>query len=372
MLLLPRISNSEARMPKRSKNKTLIRKRGRKVGQPPGTLVHVGEQHSENTSLTLARYNQETYSEQTLQQVGDLDLNTHPDQVLWCHVQGVHDATVVQALGEKFQLHPLVMEDILNTDQRPKLEIHEHYLYIVVKTLEFDAEANEARIEQISLVLGDGFLISFQEGSNELFQGVRNRLNSGRRLRALRADYLAYALIDTLVDNYFVLLEKFGDNVELLEEELLNNPNPTTLAKIHHYKREMLLLRKVVWPLREVLVSLSRDESELVSRDTQVFVRDVYDHTIHIMDSIDTIRDLLAGMLDLYISSVSNHMNEIMKILTIFASIFMPLTFIAGVYGMNFQHMPELTMRWGYPIAMGAMITIGVSLAAYFRWKKWL
>lgn len=359
-------------MPKRSKNKTLIRKRGRKVGQPPGTLVHVGEQHSESTSLTLVRYDQDHYEEQVLPQVADLDRNAHPGQVHWCQIKGVHDAAMVQEIGELFQLHPLVMEDILNTDQRPKLEVHEHYLYIVVKTLDFDVETSEARTEQISLVLGDGFLLSFQEGDNELFQGVRNRLNTGRRLRVLRADYLAYALIDTLVDNYFLLLEKFGDNVELLEEELLSNPSPATLAKIHHYKREMLLLRKAVWPLREVLVSLSRDESDLVSRDTQMYVRDVYDHTIHIMDSIDTIRDLLAGMLDLYISSVSNHMNEIMKVLTIFASIFMPLTFIAGVYGMNFQNMPELSMPWGYPIAMGVMITIGVSLAAFFRWKKWL
>lgn len=359
-------------MPKRSKNKTLIRKRGRKVGQPPGTLVHVGEQHSENTTLTLVRYNQDLYSEQVLAQVADLDRKALPDQVLWCQIKGVHDAAVVQELGEMFQLHPLVMEDILNTDQRPKLEIHEHFLYIVVKTLEFDTHMSEAHTEQISLVLGDGFLLSFQEGSEELFQGVRNRLSTGRRLRALRADYLAYALIDTLVDNYFVLLEKFGDNVELLEEELLNNPSPATLAKIHHYKREMLLLRKAVWPLREVLVSLSRDENDLVTSDTQVYVRDVYDHTIHIMDSIDTIRDLLAGMLDLYISSVSNHMNEIMKVLTIFASIFMPLTFIAGIYGMNFQNMPELRMPWGYPIALGVMITIGVSLVAFFRWKKWL
>lgn len=359
-------------MAKRSMRTTLVRKRGRKVGQAPGTLVHVGEPHSESASLTLLRYSQDHYSEQILPHVADLDRKAHPEQVLWCQVNGVHDATVVQALGELFELHPLVMEDILNTDQRPKLEIHEHYLYIVVKTLEFDTETSEARSEQISLVLGDGFLLSFQEGSSTLFQGVRDRLKTGRRLRSLHADYLAYTLIDTLVDNYFVLLEKFGDNVELLEEELLSSPNPTTLAKIHHYKREMLLLRKVVWPLREVLVSLSRDESELVSRETQVYIRDVYDHTIHIMDSIDTIRDLLAGMLDLYISSVSNHMNEIMKVLTIFASIFMPLTFIAGVYGMNFQHMPELSMRWGYPIALGVMITIGASLALYFRWKKWL
>jgi len=359
-------------MPKRSKKSTLVRKRGSKVGQPPGTLLHVGEPRSERTSITLTRYNDTHYSEQILPRVSDLVRNTDPDQMLWCHVNGVHDADVVQQIGEQFQLHPLVLEDILNTDQRPKLEVHEHYLFIVVKTIEFDNESSEARAEQISLILGKGFLISFQEGKEQLFDGIRKRLNTGRRLRSQPCDYLAYTLIDTLVDNYFVLLEKFGDNVELLEEELLNNPSTTTLAKIHHYKREMLLLRKAVWPLREVLVSLGRDESELVTKDTQVYIRDVYDHTIHIMDSIDTIRELLAGMLDLYVSSVSNRMNEIMKVLTIFASIFMPLTFIAGVYGMNFQNMPELSMPWGYPIVMGTMLMLGVGLIAYFRWKKWL
>ena len=282
------------------------------------------------------------------------------------------DAAVVQSVGEMFELHPLVMEDILNTDQRPKIEVHEHYLYIVVKVLNFDVADSQARVEQISLILGNGFVLSFQEGKDDIFQGVRTRLESGRRIRTLGPDYLCYALIDTVVDNYFMLLEQFGDQVELLEEELLSNPTPDTLQKIHHYKREMLLLRKAVWPLREVLTSMIRDDSTQISQDTQLYLRDVYDHTIHIMDTVDTIRDLLAGMLDLYISSTSNRMNEIMKVLTIFASIFMPLTFIAGIYGMNFQYMPELSIRWASPAVMAVMALIGVGLAFYFRWKKWL
>ncbi|MCB1665509.1 MAG: magnesium/cobalt transporter CorA [Pseudomonadales bacterium] len=357
---------------KKIRQSKLVRKRGKKVGAPPGTLLHVGETHTESTSLSLLTYNQEQYKVSRLSQVSDLKRGTFLDQVTWLNIEGVHDAAVVQSVGEMFELHPLVMEDILNTDQRPKIEVHEHYLYIVVKVLNFDVADSQARVEQISLILGNGFVLSFQEGKDDIFQGVRTRLESGRRIRTLGPDYLCYALIDTVVDNYFMLLEQFGDQVELLEEELLSNPTPDTLQKIHHYKREMLLLRKAVWPLREVLTSMIRDDSTQISQDTQLYLRDVYDHTIHIMDTVDTIRDLLAGMLDLYISSTSNRMNEIMKVLTIFASIFMPLTFIAGIYGMNFQYMPELSIRWAYPAVMAVMALIGVGLAFYFRWKKWL
>ncbi len=350
----------------------LVRKRGRKVGAPPGTLLHVGESHSESTTLRLITYNEQSFQDIHLAQVSDLQAQNPPHHIRWLNVEGVHDAAVVQAVGELFALHPLVMEDILNTDQRPKIENHEDYLYVVLKVLNFDETLSQARVEQLSVIIGEGFVLSFQEGMEDMFAGVRNRLNAGRRIRSLRSDYLAYALIDTIVDNYFVLLEQFGDKVEQLEEELLSAPSTATQATIHHYKREMLLLRKAVWPLREVLTSLTRDESPLITPDTRLYLRDVYDHSVHIMDTIDTIRDLLAGMLDLYASSVSNRMNEIMKVLTIFASIFMPLTFIAGVYGMNFHYMPELTVPWAYPVVMGVMLTIGVGLAVYFRWKKWL
>ncbi|MCB1648665.1 MAG: magnesium/cobalt transporter CorA [Pseudomonadales bacterium] len=358
--------------PKKTRQSRLVRKRGKKVGAPPGTLLHVGDAHTDSTSLSLATYNQEQYQLSKPGQASELQRDSFKGQVIWLNIEGVHDATVVQSVGELFGLHPLVMEDILNTDQRPKMEVHEHYLYIVLKVLNFDANESQARVEQISLILGKDFVLSFQESKDDIFQGVRTRLESGRRIRALGPDYLCYALIDTIVDNYFMLLEQFGDQVELLEEELLSNPSPETLQRIHHYKREMLLLRKAVWPLREVLTSMIRDDSTLIQQETQLYLRDVYDHTIHIMDTVDTIRDLLAGMLDLYISSTSNRMNEIMKVLTIFASIFMPLTFIAGIYGMNFQYMPELAIRWAYPAVMIIMALIGVGLALYFRWKKWL
>lgn len=359
-------------MLKRNKKSKLVRKRGKKVGAPPGTLVHVGDVHSESTTLKLVIYDKDHYEEKKLQHISELQRKDYQEQIIWLNVEGVHDPAVVQAVGDLFQLHPLVLEDILNTDQRPKLEDHDAYLYIVIKSLSFDEAASQAKVEQISLIIGENFVLSFQEGKEDIFHGVRNRLNAGRRVRSLRPDYLAYTLIDTVVDNYFTLLEKIGDQVELLEEVLLTKPTEETQAQIHHYKREMLLLRKAVWPLREVLTGMSRDEGTLIQHETRLYLRDVYDHTVHIMDTVDTLRDLLGGMLELYISSVSNRMNEIMKVLTIFATIFMPLTFIAGVYGMNFHNMPELSMPWGYPITMAVMFSIGLSLVAYFRWKKWL
>jgi magnesium transporter len=292
--------------------------------------------------------------------------------VSWINADGVHDVKLVEALGHGLGLHPLVMEDILNTDQRPKVEAYGDYLYIVIKMLHFDGETREIRPEQVSLILGRHFVLSLQERPEDVFEGVRQRLRSGRRIRLMGADYLAYSLLDAIVDNYFFLLEKFGDQVELLEEELITSPTPATLSQIHHFKREMLLLRKAVWPLREVLSSLTRDDNPLISAETRLFLRDVHDHTIHVIDNIETLRDLLAGMIDIYLSSVSNRMNEIMKVLTIMATIFIPLTFIAGVYGMNFEYMPELHWRWAYPLVLLVMIGSACGLLLFFRFRKWL
>ncbi len=350
----------------------LIRKRGKKAGASPGTLVHVGEASTAETQMRLIRYNQDELQDHLVDSPADCKPPEKSDFTCWFNIDGVHQTSVIQTLGNNFGLHGLVMEDILNTDHRPKIENHDDYLYIVLKMLQYDEEAAESRTEQISIIVGKNYVLAFQERVGDVFDGVRKRLSSGRSIRQKGADYLAYALIDAIVDNYFVLLEKFGDQVELLEDDLLSHPTPKTLSQIHHFKREMLLLRKAVWPLREVLSSLTRDESEMVSAETRLFLRDVYDHTIHIIDTIETIRDLLVGMLDLYVSSVSNRMNEIMKVLTIFASIFMPLTFIAGVYGMNFQHMPELALPWAYPATLLFMLAIAAGLVVFFRWKKWL
>lgn len=351
----------------------LIKKRGKKAGAAPGTLIHVGEVSGVDTAIDLIHYDASHLDERSSLDVSQCRRETNTGQTAWYNITGLHNAEIIRSIGNLFQLHPLVQEDILNTDHRPKIEVHDTYLYIVLKMLQFDHEHRIVQMEQVSLIIGDDYVLSFQERAGDVFDGVRERLRHGhgRRIHQLGPDYLAYALIDAVVDNYFVLLENLGDAIEDLETELLNRPTPDTLNQIHHYKREMLLLRKAVWPLREVLSSLSRDESVILSPDIRVYLRDVYDHTIHIIDNIETLRDLLSGMLDLYISSVSQRMNEIMKVLTLFASIFMPLTFIAGVYGMNFDYMPELRWQWGYPLIMAFMLATGAGLFAYFRWRKW-
>jgi magnesium transporter len=281
---------------------------------------------------------------------------------------------VLEQLGERFGLHPLVVEDILNTDQRPKLEDYGEYLFIVLKShYHSDGESGDAEIEQISLVLGPNYVLSFQERAGDEFEPVRERIRSNKgRVRRQGADYLAYSLIDLIADTYFLVLERLGERMETLEEELVTDPTTETLQAIHKLKREMVFLRKSIWPLREVIGALERGESPLIQDTTGVYLRDVYDHIIQVIDTVETYRDMLSGMLDIYLSSVSNRMNEVMKVLTIIATIFIPLTFVAGVYGMNFKHMPELEWPWAYPLVWLAMIIIAGLMVAYFRRKRWL
>lgn len=350
----------------------LVVKRGRKVGAGPGTLVHIGRRPDTEAVIRVIDYDQATLRERQLAHPGECKADRSSDLVSWVNVVGVHEPELVEALGKQFDLHPLVVEDVLNTDQRPKIEDYDGYVYIVLRMLRYDPGQQQVQSEQLSLVLGRNYVLSMQELQGDVFDGVRERLRAGRRIRSMHADYLAYCLLDAVVDHYFVLLENIGDQVEALEDELIMNPRPGTLGKIHQFKREMLMLRKSVWPLREVLSRLSRDENPLVAADTRLFLRDVYDHTIHVLDTIETIRELLVGMLDLYLSSVSNRMNEVMKMLTIIATLFMPLTFIAGVYGMNFVFMPELHWPWAYPAVLASMLVIALGLVAYFRRRRWL
>lgn len=354
------------------KRKTrLFKKRGSKVGAAPGTLVHIGDVNAQETQIYAIHYDQQSVREQKIERIADCQIAEQNNWMSWINIDGLHQPDIIRQLGELFKLHPLVQEDILNTDHRPKIEVHDDYLYIVIKMLQFDDKTESLQSEQISLIVGDNYLLSFQEKAGDLFNGVRERIRSSKKTRQLGPDYLAYALTDAIVDNYFVLLEKFGDAIEDLEQDLLESPRADTLKKIHHFKREMLLLRKAVWPLREVLSSLSRDESVVMSRETRVHLRDVYDHSIHIMDNIETLRDLLSGMLDLYLSSSNQRMNEIMKTLTLFTTTFMPLTFIVGIYGMNFDHMPELHWSWAYPAIMVIMACIAAGLLGYFKWRRW-
>jgi magnesium transporter len=293
--------------------------------------------------------------------------------VTWINIDGLHEVGIIEKIGKHFSIHPLILEDILHTGQRPKMEDFEDYIFLVVKMFYYDEKDDEIKMEQVSLLLGSNFVISFQEREGDIFDPIRERIRNHKgRIRMMKADYLGYALLDTIVDNYFIILEKIGEDIENIEEELVTRPTPETLQTIHNLKRELIVLRKSIWPLREVVNSLERGESPLINEATGVYLRDVYDHTIQVIDTIETFRDMVSGMLDIYLSSISNKMNEVMKVLTIIATIFIPLTFVAGIYGMNFEFMPELKWHWGYFAALLVMVAVAVIMVFYFRRKRWL
>jgi len=351
-----------------------LKKRSRKAGLPPGSLIHIGDRLTEKTKITVFDYDEAHLQEKEIKTVGECRQFKDSPTVAWIHIEGLHDTQILEELGAVFGLHPLTLEDILNTDQRPKMEDFCEYIYIVLKTFYNHAdENNETSSEQISIILGPTFVISFQEREIDIFKPIRERIRAGKgRLRKSGADYLAYSLIDTIVDNYFTVLEHLGEKIEIIEESLVKNPSTQTLQAIQHLKREMIFLRKSVWPLRETISSLERTECQLIQESTGLFLKDIYDHTIQVIDTIETFRDMLSGILDIYLSSISNRMNEIMKVLTIIATIFMPLTFLAGVYGMNFKYLPELEWHWGYFLLWGVMIIIAIFMLVYFRKKRWL
>ena len=350
----------------------LIKKTSKKTGLPPGALVHVGEKRAEEVKITIMDYDETHFQEREAKTIEECLPFKDKPTITWINVDGLHQVEIMERIGDCFGLHPLVLEDILNTGQRPKMEDFDDYVFVVLKML-YDDQNNGIATEQISLILGPSFVVSFQERTGDVFNPIRERIRSVRgRIRKMGADYLAYALLDSVVDNYFVVLEKLGEKIEFLEEELVANPITDTLQIIHDLKGELVFLRKSVWPLREVISGLERGESALIQESTGIYLRDVYDHTIQVIDTVETFRDIISGMLDIYLSSVSNRMNEVMKVLTIIATIFIPLTLIAGIYGMNFQYMPELGWRWGYPLVLLVMVAVGVAMMAYFRRKKWL
>ena len=353
---------------------SLASKRSAAPGQLRGIPPHVGEQEAAKARITVIRYDEAQVQEMQIEAIAECPVLEGDSAVIWVNVDGLHQAEVLEVLGERFGLHPLVVEDILHTDQRPKLEDYDEYIFVVLKSLYHgDPQGDEIEVEQISLVLGPNYVLSFQERAGDEFDSVRERIRSNKgRLRKMGTDYLAYSLIDLIVDRYFVVLERLGERIELLEDELVAEPTTETLQVIHRLKMEMVVLRKSIWPLREVIGALERGESPLIQETTGVYLRDVHDHTIQVIDTIETFRDIVSGMLDIYLSSVSNRMNEVMKVLTIIATVFIPLTFIAGVYGMNFKHMPELEWWWGYPVLWLVMIVIAAFMVAFFRRKKWL
>ncbi len=352
----------------------LIKKSSKKAGLPPGALVHIGEKKTEKAKITIIDYDEEQFQEKEAKKVEECFPFKEKPTVTWINVDGIHQVEVIEKLGKYFEVHPLVLEDILNTAQRPKMEDFENYLFIVLKMFHYDEKASEIQAEQVSIILGSNFVISFQEREGDVFHPIRERIRNAKgRIRKMAADYLAYSLLDAIVDSYFIIMEKLGEEIEDMEEKLVTNPTPATLQTIHNLKREMIFLRKSVWPLREVISALERGESSLIQESTHIYLRDVYDHTIHVIDTIESFRDMVSGMLDIYLSSISNRMNEVMKVLTIIATIFIPLTFIAGIYGMNFEYMPELKWHWFYPNAFWlTVIVIAGFMALYFKRKKWL
>lgn len=358
---------------KKAMARNRIHKRSKKTGLPPGTLVHIGEKKLEKVKITLIDYNEQRLEEREVQTIEECFPFRDSATVSWINIDGLHEVEIIEKLGTHFGLHPLIMEDILNTTQRPKMEDFGEYIFLVLKVFGHEEGDYDEKMEQISLVFGPNFVLSFQEKEGPLFNPVKERLRKGKgRLRKSGADYLAYSLIDCIVDGYFAILEKIGEKIEFLEEELVGAPGPKTLNHIHKLKREMIFLRKSVWPLREVVSGMERGESTLIRKPTRIFLRDVYDHTIQVIDTVETYRDMLSGMLDMYLSSLSNRMNEVIKVLTIIATIFIPLTFIAGIYGMNFEHMPELKWRWGYLVVWAIMISLGTLMVVLFKRKKWI
>ncbi|HQG31086.1 MAG TPA: magnesium/cobalt transporter CorA [Deltaproteobacteria bacterium] len=348
-------------------------KSSKKTGLPPGTLVHIGRTVSEEVTITSLVYDRDHAEDHEVGDIGECFPLPDRQKVTWINVDGLHDVKTIERIGEQFGFHPLFLEDIVNTGTRSKIEDFGEYVFIVMKILYQDEGNDEITAEQISLVLGKNYVVTFQERKGDVFDHVRNLIHSpGGRVRKEGADYLAYLLIDSVVDHGFGFLEHLGDAIEDCEEMLLGKPDRESYQRIHTLKKDALFLRKAVLPMREIVTYLERGESDLIGKSMRIYFKDVYDHTIQIMDTLDTYRDIIGGLLDVYLSSISNRMNEIVKVLTIFATIFIPLTFLAGVYGMNFDYMPELHWHWSYPVFWLVSIAIGLSLLAVFKKKKWI
>ncbi len=356
-----------------------IKKRNHTLGLPPGSLVHVGKKGTSPVRITVFNYDENNFSEKEYDQLQDSFFKDSGSGKTWINIDGVYDSRLIEQLGSHYNLHPLVLEDIMNTGQRPKIESFDEYIYLVLKMLYPDPVSKDIQAEQISIILTGNTVISFQERPGDIFEHIRERIRNGKgRIRKMGSDYLCYALVDAIIDHYFIIIEFIGEIIEGTEETLIDDPTPETLQRIHRLKADMIFLRKSIWPNRELINSLIRDEHPLITNFTIIYLKDVYDHTIQVMDTIESFRDVLSGMIDIYMSSVSNKMNEVMKVLTIFASIFIPLTFIAGIYGMNFNpsisplNMPELNWFWGYPFVLLIMFLTSGLMLYFFKRKNWL
>lgn len=345
-----------------------------KPGQSPGTLTYIGKETLRSSKITLIEYNEKEIEERALKTLDECHLLRPSSKISWLNVDGISDTAAIEAIGKCYDLHPLLLEDVLNTGQKPKIEYYDNHVFVVLKMLDYNVRTQEIETEHVSLVLGRSYVISFQEErEGDVFDPIRLRMRKlVGRIRKAGADYLFYALIDTIVDNYFVVIENLSERLEDLETEIIEYSSSKSLGKLYAQKRELILMRKAVWPVREILSGLVRGESPLITKSVIIYLRDVYDHTIQVIDTVESYRDLIGGLLDIYLSTLSNRMNSVMKVLTIFSTIFMPLTFIAGIYGMNFDFMPELRWKYGYPVSLAVMLAISIAMLFYFRRKRWL
>jgi magnesium transporter len=338
--------------------------------------LHFPESHNpgEASKITVIDYEEAHYHEMEAGTVEECFSFKAKPTVTWINIDCLRRVDILDKLGACYGFHPLVLEDIL-TDQRPKVEDYDDYIFIVLKMIYYDEQKEEEAVEadQISLILGPNYVVSFKEKAGDVFNPLRERLRTGKgRIRKMGADYLAYSMMDAIVDNYFVVMEKLGERFEEVEDAVVANPTTEILPTIYNLKRDMLFLRKSVWPLREAISRLQRTDSPMVSETTKIYLRDVYDHTIQVIENIETLRDMSASLLDTYLSSLSNRLNEVIKVLTIISTIFIPLTFMTGLYGMNFRFMPELDSPWGYPAILTLMMMIGGVMLVYFRKKGWI
>jgi magnesium transporter len=339
----------------------------------PGSLVHVGERKVEKTRLRIIDYDEEHLIEKQIDSIEECFSFKDTKTVSWINIDGLHETEIFEKLGSHFNIHPLILADMLNTTQRPKFEESDGHLLAVCKMFSYDDENNEVLAEQVSLLIGSDYLITLQERYGDVFEPVRERIRKSKgRIRKMGPDYLAYALIDVIIDSYYVVLEKIGERLEVLEKSILERPSPDDLNELHVLKRNMISLRRSIWPLRDVVKEFYDSESEIIHKDTEPFMRDLYDHVVQVVDVIESYRETLSGLADFYLSSVSNRMNEIMKVLTIFAAVFIPLTFIAGIYGMNFEYMPELKWKYSYFIVLGVFGVVAVGLLLFFKRKRWV
>ena len=348
-------------------------KKKRKTGLPPGTINYTGDNRTEPVFVHFCQFDTATKTESTFKNNQLITLlPSNEEKVDWYDVRGLHNNQLIESLGKSFGIHPLILEDAVDIYQRPKYEEYEKGISILVKALSFDAESISVKKEQVGIYFKKGLIITFQEHKTDLLIPIRQRIeNVESRIRKRGADYLAYTILDLLVDNYFIVLEEIEKNIENIEEQLLEKPELLQKEKLHHLKKELLTTRRSVAPLREAINKFSKTDNLLIEQGTHVFVRDLYDHTIQIMEMIDTHRDVLNGLQDLYLSEISYRMNQVMQILTIITTIFVPLSFLAGLYGMNFEHMPELRFRYGYFILLGVMFLIFISSLFYFKKKNW-